>query len=199
MAHDRSNPGTRKIVETIPTGAMKPPPEREQIPYVAKKEEPEIRAREETTIRPRFRVSCKELLSMRGVTDKMMFPQKIDRFLGSQRDVWCEFHRAFGHSVERCITLSHQLASLVKEGFLKEYLEANQEKLRREAATEDQTHARGGSSASKQKRYARAIMSLDTRRSDRPTEPSLYFTGSDHEDVFPHEDDLVVIFVVTVG
>ena len=42
-------------------------------------------------------------------------------------------------------------------------------------------------------------MSLNARRSDRPVEPSLYFTSSDLKDVFPHEDDLVVIFVVTLG
>jgi len=42
-------------------------------------------------------------------------------------------------------------------------------------------------------------MSLDTRRSDRPVEPSLCFIGFALEDVFPYEDDLVVIFIVTVG
>jgi len=42
-------------------------------------------------------------------------------------------------------------------------------------------------------------MSLGTRRSYHPTEPSLCFTSSDLEDVSPHEDDPIVIFVVTVG
>jgi len=42
-------------------------------------------------------------------------------------------------------------------------------------------------------------MSLDTRRLDHPLEPTLYFTSSDLEDVVPHEDDPVVISVVTVG
>jgi len=60
--------------------------------------------------------------------------------LGSRRAAWCKFHKAFEHSVERCITLSYQLASLVKDGFLKEYLEASQEKLRGEVATGYQTH-----------------------------------------------------------
>ena len=110
------------------------------IPYVAKKDELVTKAMEETTIRPRFRVSCKKLLSMPRVADKLRFPQKTDRFLGSRRNAWYKFHRAFGHSVERCITLSYQLASLVKEGFLKEYLEANQKKPRGEAMTGDQAH-----------------------------------------------------------
>ena len=57
----------------------------------------------------------------------------------------------------------------------------------------------GGNSASKCKRYAQEVMTLDTRMFDCPTKPSLCFTTSDLEDVFPHEDDSVVIFVVTVG
>jgi len=158
------------------------------VPYVAKKDEPKKKAREETTIRPRFRVSSKELLSMQRVADKLKFPQKTNRFLGSRGDSWCDFHREFGHSIERCIALRYQLASLVKEGFLKEYIEANQEEPKREATTMDQTHetlihgdlntiTRGfsgaGNSVSKRKQHARAVMSLYTRRSDHPTEPSL--------------------------
>jgi len=42
-------------------------------------------------------------------------------------------------------------------------------------------------------------MSLETRRPDHPLEPALYFTSFDLEGVFPHEDDPVVIFVVTIG
>jgi len=48
--------------------------------------------------------------------------------------------RAFGHNVERCIALGFQLASLVKVGFLKEYLEANQEEPKRDSTIKDQTH-----------------------------------------------------------
>jgi len=70
------------------------------VPYVAKKDEPKTKVRDETSTRPRFRVSCKELLSMLGIDDKLKISKKIDRFLGSRRDVWCDFHRAFGHSVE---------------------------------------------------------------------------------------------------
>ena len=40
--------------------------------YVAKKDEPKTKAREETEIRPKFRVSCKELLSMPRVADKQV-------------------------------------------------------------------------------------------------------------------------------
>jgi len=57
------------------------------VPYVAKKDEPKAKAMEETTIRPKFQISCKELIGMPRVSDKLKFPQKTDRFLGSPRDI----------------------------------------------------------------------------------------------------------------
>jgi len=134
--------------------------------------------------------------------------------LGSRSDAWCDFHRAYGHRIERCIAPSYQLANLVKEGFLEEYLEVNQEEPKGKAMSTDQTHetpihgdlntiaggfSGGGNSTSKCKQYAQAVMSLDTRRSDHLKEPPLYFTSSNLKDVFPHEDDPVFISVVTVG
>ena len=56
-----------------------------------------------------------------------------------------------------------------------------------------------GCSASKRKKYTREVMTVEARRSDQPAEPDLYFTSADLGDVEPHEDDLVVISVVTVG
>jgi len=47
--------------------------------------------------------------------------------LGPSKDSWCEFHKGCGHDVERCIALGYQLAGLVNDEFLKEYLEGNQE------------------------------------------------------------------------
>jgi len=41
-------------------------------------------------------------------------------------------------------------------------------------------------------------MSLEVRRPDHPPDPALYFMSSDREDVVPHEDDPVMIFV-TMG
>ena len=42
-------------------------------------------------------------------------------------------------------------------------------------------------------------MTVEARRPDHPPEPTFCFTSSDLEDMVPHEDDLVVIFVVTAG
>jgi len=144
---------------------------------------------------------------------KLRFSQKIDRNLGHERR-WCEFHKEFGHDVERCITLGYQLMSLVKDGFLKEYLEVDQEEPKGEVAPKDQAYgipvhgelntisrefSRGGNSASKRKRYARAVMTMEVRRPDHPPETTLYFTCSYLEDVVPHEDDPVVILKELMG
>jgi len=117
----------------------------------------------------------------------------------------------FGHNVERCITLGHQLASLGKEGFLKEYLEVDHEDPKGAVSLRDQVHKipihgelntilgeffGGGSSPSERKRYARAVMYLEARRLDHPPELDFCFTSSDLEDVVQHEDDPVVISVV---
>ena len=59
-------------------------------------------------IRLRFWVSCKELIGMLGVADIFKFPQKTYRVLGSRRNIWCDFHRAYGQGIERCIALSYQ-------------------------------------------------------------------------------------------
>ena len=47
-----------------------------------------------------FRMSYKEFLSISRVVEKLKFPQKSDRNLGPQKEVWCEFHKEFGHDVE---------------------------------------------------------------------------------------------------
>jgi len=53
--------------------------------------------------------------------------------------------------------------------------------------------------ASKRRRCPQAMTSLKAMRFDHPPKPDLSFTSSDLEDVVSHEDDLVVISIVTVG
>jgi len=40
---------------------------------------------------------------------------------------------------------------------------------------------------------------MEVREPDQPTKPDLYFTKDDLRDVVPHENDPVVISIVTVG
>jgi len=85
-------------------------------------------------------MTYKELLTIPGMADKLRFPSKIDRNLGPSKDTWCEFHKAFGHDVENCITLGYQLAGLVRDVFLKKYLEGGQERSKDETPAKDQGH-----------------------------------------------------------
>jgi len=97
---------------------------------------------------------------------------------------------------------------------LTKYLKVSQEELKRETTPQELKHeppilgdlntiaggfSGGGCLASSRKRYARAVMSLDIKKYEWSVKPSLCFTVSDWEDIFPHEDDPVVISVITIG
>jgi len=103
---------------------------------------------------------------------------------------------------------------LFKEGFLIEFLEVGQEELKGEIAPQELKHETpilgdlnniaggffgGENSASSRIHYARAVMSLDVKKYEKFAEPSLCFTGSNLKDVFPHENDHVVISVIIIG
>jgi len=57
----------------------------------------------------------------------------------------------------------------------------------------------GGCTASQRKRYARAVMSVEAQRADNAFDVDLVFTKADLQDVVPHDNDPVVISVVTAG
>ena len=42
--------------------------------------------------------------------------------LGPRKDSWCEFHEAFRHHIDNCLSLGYQLDELVRTGFLKDYV-----------------------------------------------------------------------------
>jgi len=106
------------------------------------------------------------------------------------------------------------LNELVRDGFLKEYLEENQEVPTAVTPAEDQGHevlvhgevnmisgvfSGGGCTASQRKKYAKGVMAVEAREPDQSPEPDLYFSKADLQDVVPHDNDPVVILVVTVG
>jgi len=57
----------------------------------------------------------------------------------------------------------------------------------------------GGCTVSQQRRYARAVMSVEAQRADDAFDVDLVFTKADLQDVVPHDNDPVVISVVTAG
>jgi len=161
-----------------------------------------------------FVVELKDLVTIPNVTESLKVPPKIDKRLGPNKNAWCEFHQAFGHPIRNCLALGHQLDELVKNDLLRDYLQEKQ-------GTEDmvatgggpghevpvhgEVHtvvggfSEGGCIASQRKRYARTMMSVEAQRTEDAFDVDLVFTKADLEDVVPHDNDSVVISMVTTG
>jgi len=108
----------------------------------------------------------------------------------------------------------YQLAELLKEGFLKEYLEADHGEQQGDVVLRDSPHevpihaelnmisggfSGGGNTTAKRKRYARTVMTLEAKSHDDTPNPDLYFTKTDLVGIVPHDNDPIMIFVVMVG
>ena len=64
-----------------------------------------------------------DLIAIPNIAARLKVPEKTtEKVLGPKPDAWCEFHKSFGHCINSCLALGHQLAELVKCGFLKDYL-----------------------------------------------------------------------------
>jgi len=98
--------------------------------------------------------------------------------------------------------------------FLSRYLDDEAEKRKKENLVDTTNHeapilgdfntiaggfSRGGTSASSRKSYARAVMTLEKVKPDPRLIPYICFTTSDCEDIFPQEDDTIVISIITMG
>ena len=165
-------------------------------------------------IRHNFVVELKDLIAVPNIADRLRPPVKTDKVLGPHKDSWCEFHEAFGYHINNCLALGHQLDELVKNGFLKDYLARSATAAALAAPEEDQAHempihgevhtifggfSGGGPTASQRKRYVRSVNSVAGEGSDDPWETDLVFMKADLRDVVPHDNDPVVISVVTAG
>jgi len=56
------------------------------VPYIAKKDEPKNQASKEKIIIPKFSVSYRVLMGKADVVDKLNFPRKTNRSLGSRKE-----------------------------------------------------------------------------------------------------------------
>ena len=141
-------------------------------------------------------------------------PAKTDKRLGPSKNAWCEFHQTYGHPIRNYLSLGHQFDELVKNGFLKDYLQEPQELQTLAPPGGDQGHemlvhgeihtisggfSGGGCTTSQRKRYARAVMTVELQEADQALDINLHFTKTDLRDVVPHDNDPVVISVVTAG
>jgi len=106
------------------------------------------------------------------------------------------------------------LDELVKSGFLKDYLAGSSTAVALAVPEEDQAHempihgevhtisggfSGGGCTASQRKRYVRSVNSVAEQGADDSLDIDLAFTKADLRDVVPHDNDPVVISVVTAG
>ncbi|XP_068497852.1 uncharacterized protein [Phaseolus vulgaris] len=98
-------------------------------PYEARKPQPRGQAGGNRPARERARptrydfvVELKDLIAVPNIAERLRQPVKSDKVLGPRKDSWCEFHEAFGHHINNCLSLGYQLNELVKSGFLKDYL-----------------------------------------------------------------------------
>ena len=97
------------------------------LPYEPRRDQGRGRARE-SNAPPRFdfEVELAELIAIPAIAARLQAPEKTDKVLGRKKNVWCEFHQDYGHSLHTCLALGHQLAKLVKSGFLSDYLRETQ-------------------------------------------------------------------------
>jgi len=189
-----------------------------KCPYEARRTQPRGRAegkREENRpLRHNFVVELKDLIVVPNIADRLRPPVKSDKVLGPHKESWCEFHEAFGHYINNCLALGYQLDELVKNGFLKDYLARSAVTTTLAVPEEGQAHemlihgevhtisggfSGGGPTASQRKRYVRSVNSVAEEFSDDLWESDLVFTRADLRDVVPHNNDPVVISVITAG
>ncbi|XP_068474917.1 uncharacterized protein [Phaseolus vulgaris] len=140
-------------------------------PYEPRRDQNRGRTKE-SNAPPRFDfvVELAELIAIPAIAARLRALEKTDKVLGRKKDVWCEFHQAYGHPLHMCLALGHQLAELVKSGFLSDYLRETQGDRASGAPAEDPQHevpvhgevhtiaggfSGGGCMAYKRKKYAR--------------------------------------------
>ncbi|XP_068486929.1 uncharacterized protein [Phaseolus vulgaris] len=165
-------------------------------------------------LRQKFVVELKDLIVVPNIADRLRPPVRSDKVLGPHKESWCEFHEAFGHHINNCLALGYQLDELVKNGFLKDYLAGStttavtatpEEGQAHEVPTHGEVHtifggfSGGGPTASQHKKYVRLVSLVAEESPDDSWESDLVFTRADLRDVVPHDNDPVVISVVTAG
>jgi len=92
------------------------------------------------SLRHNFVMELKDLIVVPNITDRLRPLVKSDKVLGPHEDSWCEFHEAFGHHINNCLALGHQLDELVKNGFMKDYLARSATTAALAVPEEDQAH-----------------------------------------------------------
>ncbi len=164
-------------------------------------------------LRHNFVVELKHLILVPNIADRLRPPVESDKVLGPHKESWCEFHEAFGHHINNCLALGYQLDELMKNAFLKDYLAGSTTTAATTVPEEGQAHempvhgevhtisggfSRGGPTASQRKKYTRFVMSVEAFEDHLP-DVDITFTKEDLRDVVPHDNDPIVVSLVTAG
>jgi len=180
-------------------------------PY--KQSQARMRTRRDLLLKHNFRIELKELLVIPNIAARLKVPAKSDRKMGPNKNTWSKFHQAHGHYIRNCLALAHQLDELVKSGFLKDYLQEQQNDQALVIAGADQGHEvpihgeintisggfqGGGCTASQWKKYVREVMAVEVQEVDQTPDVDLVFTKANRQDVIPHDNDPIVISLVTL-
>jgi len=167
-----------------------------------------MRQEEPSPPRHNFVVELRDLIVVPNVADKLRPPVKSDKVLGPHKELWCEFHQAFGHHINNWSALGYQLDELVKNGFLRDYLAGTTTTIAPVTPEEDQAHqvpvhgevhtisggfSGGGPTASQRKGYERSVSSVAQKFTGDLWELDIVFTRADLRDVIPHDNDPMVI------
>ncbi|XP_068498325.1 uncharacterized protein [Phaseolus vulgaris] len=153
-----------------------------------------------------------DLIAIPNIAARLKAPEKVgDKVLGPKPNAWCEFHQSFGHTLDSCLALGYQLDDLVKSDFLNDYLldkRTGGVSSSQSASSEMPTHGEihtiaggfsgGGCTASQWKKYARSAMAVDVFEDHSP-DVDITFTKEDLRDVVPHDNDPIVVSLVTAG
>jgi len=111
-----------------------------QTPYESRENQPRSRSGTNPPPRPKFKMPYRELLVISAIAEKLESPPKSNKVLEPRKNIWCEFHKAYGHGVEKYLALHYQFSRLLKEGLIHDYVQGDQEGSTGEALAEEQRH-----------------------------------------------------------
>ena len=126
VAHTKPRAQARVQPQRVVEAAVGKRDQRMRHPYDPKKNKSKGPGRPMESNRPpryEFVMGLADLIVIPNIAARLKVPEKTtEKILGPKPDAWSEFHKSFGHSINSCLALGHQLAELVKCGFLKDYL-----------------------------------------------------------------------------
>ncbi|KAJ1382612.1 hypothetical protein SESBI_44085 [Sesbania bispinosa] len=135
--------------------------------------------------------------------------------MGCDREKWCDYHRIKGHDTSNCWTLRAHMDKMIEKGYGQKPSEGKRqcrpkdfiwssdqspdrdrekpEEIRGTISTIAGGFIGGGTSSSSRRRYARSVMTINTREEDHPQMPVISFSNADFEVIKSHRDDPMVI------